>query len=430
MDGVILFVDDKVHDSFVEDGIHKRAMENELFESLRKDYPVLGVNNLDLAERAIKSIGSFSAIILDWIFEDKMELLDSGESPEELKFVHAGSVKRERTLRFLEDNDFYSLVYIYSNEDVKEMYGDQLTARFGPRIQFEKKTKEGLPVASIIKSIENWKEQHGNLSVPFAWTATINQAIQQIFKELAEADENWVREIGNSAKADGVNEEIFIIEILQYLLAESLTQNPTLIKSIEDYLTSQAMKEIGNNDPQNEKSVAKLFRRLFYTKLDKGASIMTGDICELGEDRFGIIITPECDVKDVLNGNISGFELLTFSKGSFDSFLKTTNSYERNMYAGANADRRTKLGKIFNQNDGKYHVLPSFPFDDESFNLSTLIDFSRAGHRFTIDEIKGKRKYKLNSPFIQQLRQRYISHVGRVGVPSLPSILRNFNLRP
>src|ERR1041385_8721783 len=142
MDGVILFVDDKVHECCVENSVLKRTPENELFESLRKDYPVLGVKDLDLAERAVKSIGSFSAIILDWVFDDRQELLKSGEDSEEIKYIRPGAVKAYRTLQFLEKNDFYSLVYIYSNEPIEEKYGERLRGKYGKRIQFQKKPLE------------------------------------------------------------------------------------------------------------------------------------------------------------------------------------------------------------------------------------------------------------------------------------------------
>jgi hypothetical protein len=210
-------------------------------------------------------------------------------------------------------------------------------------------------------------------------------------------------------------------------LAESLTQNAFLLNSIKDYLSSGS-SEVVTQDTARDESIAKLFRRLFYTKLTQDSSIMTGDVCELADSRFGIIITPECDVKDVISGKIASFDLLTFSKGSFDAFLLLDN-YQRSGYADAGVKKLEKFRKSFNQTDGKYHVLPSFPFDEVSFNLSVLIDFSQGCERYTVEQIRVKRKYKLNAPFIQQLRQRYISHLGRVGVPSLPTSLRNFNLK-
>src|SRR5205823_474512 len=147
--------------------------------------------------------------------------------------------------------------------------------------------------------INEWREKNQNLSIPLAWTSTINLAIQKIFKELSDADNNWVRELGNSAQSDGVSGEVFVIEILQFLLSEILVQDQNLLKSIRDYLSSEPEKVA-----EKEESVAKLFRRLIYTKLDDDAPIMTGDICELGEGRFGIIVTPECDIKEVRSGKI------------------------------------------------------------------------------------------------------------------------------
>jgi hypothetical protein len=392
-----------------------------LFESLRKDYPVLGVHTLDLAERAIKSIGSFSAVILDWVFDDK-EKLGEGADPEDVRFVRGDE---NRTLKFLEDNDFYSLVYVYSTEDVEEQFGQRLRDRFGDRIRFQKKPLA--PATEIVRTLNEWRDQNQNLSIPLAWTSTINLAIQQIFKELADADDNWVKELGLSAQLDGVSGELFVIEILQFLLTEMLVQNQSLLSSIGGYLNS----EKGDEAAPKEESVARLFKRLLYTKLDEKASIMTGDICALGDDKFGIIITPECDISDVTSGKIPDFELLVFLKDSFDVFLALgiNDQYKRSAFGTAKDKQKDKLRKIFNQNDPKYHVLPSFPIDDNSFNLSVAIDFSKGAERYSLEKIKDSRRYKLNSPFIQQVRQRYISHLGRVGVPSLPTSLRDFNLR-
>ena len=133
-------------------------------------------------------------------------------------------------------------------------------------------------------------------------------------------------------------------------------------------------------------------------------------------------------MKDVLSGKIESFELLTFSRNSFEAYL-SENNYERSSYSEAGVKRLAKLRKVFNQDESRFHVLPSFPFDETSFKLSVRLDFSHGCERYKIDQIKTKRNYKLNSPFVQQLRQRYIAHLGRVGVPSLPPTLRNFNLK-
>jgi hypothetical protein len=435
IDGVILFVDDKVHHCSVEDGDLKRSRENELFESLRKDYPVLGVDNLELAERAIRSIGSFSAIILDWAFDDKDQLV-AGADAEEVKFVRAPD---DRTLRFLEDNEFYSLVYVYSTEDVEELFGPRLTRKFGKRIRFQKKPLEQ-PAEEIINTIKEWSEENQNLSIPLAWTATINQAIQKVFYELASADPNWLRDLAESAKEDCVNEDLFIIEILQFLLTENLIQNAGLRTTITSYLESLEQA----NAVTNEESIAKLFNRLFYTRLVDDATIMTGDICQISDDKFGIIISPECDIRRITAKETNSFELLVFQKDDFKKHIartraklddQTEQNFKRERYGAwdhGNASQKEKLEelrKLFNQNEPRFHILPSFPML-QSLNQSVVIEFSLGLELHTSGQVKGyKREYKLNSLFLQQLRQRYLAYLGRIGVPGLPTTLRNFNLK-
>jgi hypothetical protein len=434
MDGVILFVDDNLDEYTIKENGVERTLENELFEELRKEYPVLGVRNLDLAEEAIKSIGSFSAIILDWVFDKKDLLLKSGEDAAVL-----GGIKLSRegldTLEFLKHNEFYSLVYIFSNENVKDLYGAELQKKYRKRIKFRKKGESKNQAKRIAQDIIKWRDQNENLAIPNVWTKTINQSVQKILLELSDADRNWIRELANTAKEDGVSGEIFIIEILQNLLAESLIQDPALIASIKEHV---GLNEGGQQAivAVDEKSVAKLFRRIFYTKLDKDAPVMTGDVCKLSRKKFGIIITPECDIHDVVQDPSKTFELLTFARDSFEWFmaLQMNYQYARNKYEewmGTNngKEKLKKLRARFNNGESTYHILPSFPFSDTALNQSAAIDLSEGRERFSYLAIKDKRTYKLNSPFIQQLRQRYISHLGRVGTPSLPTSVRNLNLR-
>jgi hypothetical protein len=433
MDGVILFVDDKIDEYWVEEGEIKRAPENALFEALRKNYPVLGVKDLDLAKKAINSIGSFNAIILDWIFDDRDSLLKPGESAENIKGVKPPDDGGVRTLRFLEENDFYSLVYIYSNEDVKLRHGALLQEKFPNRIKFEKKGLEN-PVEQIIKDITEWKEKNLNLSIPLSWSSSINRSTQNIFKDLAEADPNWLKEIYKSAESDGVSPELFVIQIFQGLLSENLVQTKELLDAIKQY-SEMEVEAIKAGEPK-EKSIAKLFRRLFYSKLNPDAPIMTGDICQIGEDTFGIIMSPECDIRGICATPSRKFDLLIFKKDSFDAYLTRQQSYSKERFeilVAGNREERKKLEnlqKLFNQNDSKFHILPSFPLDDD-YNRSIVINFStdykKLSHRVVH---KTSRKYKINSPFLEQLRQRYLSYVGRVGVPTLPPGLRDYNLKP
>jgi hypothetical protein len=442
MEGVVLFIDDKVHQfSLNEGGELIRSNENALFQSLCTELPVLGVNSLELAKKTLASIGAFSAIILDWQFDDldaKEAIFDDGD--ESTNFVRLPAVKEEATRKFLEDNDIYSLIYVYSEKDVEAEHGEWLRQKFNNRIHIAQKsninnTEEAR--AKILKDIAEWKMANRNLSIPLLWSATINKSTQNIFKDLAEADPNWLNEIYKSAQKDGVSPELFVIEMFQGLLSENLVQAKELLQAIKDY-SSKVIVEAIKPGETKEQSIAKLFNRLFYSKLNSNAPIMTGDICDLGDDKFGIIITPECDIRNVKD-NKGYLDLLIFSNSNFENYIRKIYQNKDAVFqqvkdAGANrskglSEKVEKMCEIFTQKEQSGHILTAFPFNDNTIDKSVMTDFKSSIMKYKYGGIKRiKRRYKLNSPFLQQLRQRYISHIGRIGVPALPQIFSEYML--
>ncbi|MBK7966581.1 MAG: hypothetical protein IPK10_15785 [Bacteroidetes bacterium] len=101
MEGVILFADDKVFES--------GTSENKLYLKLANEFPVLAVNSIGLAIKAINSIGTFSAIILDWEFKEN---------------IHGISGTKYASV-ILDKSDFYSLVYVFSNGIIANHYKDK-----------------------------------------------------------------------------------------------------------------------------------------------------------------------------------------------------------------------------------------------------------------------------------------------------------------
>ncbi len=442
MDGVILYVDDHIDDARFEDGELRQSEENKIYESLRKEFPVLGVKNLEMASKAVSSVGAFSAIILDWVFDDAEELLLEGETIDEIRGVRTARRGGARTLEFLEKHDFYSLIFVYSNEDVEADHGPALIEKFGNRIMFEKKGRlVEEPARQIIDAIQKWRKDNSNLAIPVKWAAAINGSTQQIFKELAEADPDWVHEIYRSASDDGVNPELFVIEIFQSLLGENIVQAKELLRDIREYVKKRT------GEPEsvvNEESIDKLFRRLIYSPIREGAPLMTGDICEIDTNKYGVLISPECDMRRILTKDTNRFELLVFDSMDFDQHIAktrailtdgSTQNFKRTRFAewstgnDSQKDKLEELRKAFNQNEPRFHLLPSFPFGDKN-KRSAVIEFSLGAEMYTVKEVCSfERKFKLNSPFVQQLRQRYLAYLGRVGTPGLPSSLRNWNLR-
>lgn len=186
-------------------------------------------------------------------------------------------------------------------------------------------------------------------------------------------------------------------------------------KSLRDSINQYSIDNFKNKT--TPESYANLFQRLYFTKTPVTDEIMTGDIFEISKNNYAILISPECDITFLKTKDLQ-MEFLCFKKDDFDTYIENHFKTEQEKQ------------KAFNQVKDRIHVLPSFPFDDNTKNKSAFIDF-----RISLNLIKGSelkldhRKFKLNSPYIQQLRQRYLSYIGRVGVPAIPNSMVEYNLK-
>lgn len=429
MDGIILFSDDHIYTA--------GRPEAALFESLRVEMPVLGVDKLELAAEAVKSIASFRALILDWQYSDSGDegFDDLREELGEGVAIQRPAARDDQAMEFLKDNDFYSLVYIFSELDIEESHGEALRLKFGDRVRIRRKdenfTIDGIAnvKASILDDINTWREGNTNLAVPIMWSSSINEAIQKIFKELSAANVNWLRELYDSAARDGVDPVLFVIELLQLLLSEAVVQDRELFDAISGIGNADVTPVPENQMDDHRKSLSKLFSRLYYSELKDTSPVMTGDIFELDQDQYGVLVTPECDVKFILSNEGSDFEYLTFTSAGFDEMLQRDKTITKAQYTGLAENKRSKIRQIFNQEQPRLHIFPSLPLLGDNCQNSCVIDFRISHKRMLAAElIKRPRKYKVNSPFIQQLRQRYLSHIGRVGTAALPDHVRDWNL--
>jgi len=445
MDGVILFADDKIHSySFdSETNSYSQSDENKLFKNLANSYPILGVKDLDLAEKTLKSIGSFSALILDWQFAEEVEEKISEDSEDERTVAIAEKAfsNDSKTFDFLMNNEIYSLIYIYSTaaSQIEEMYGDRLRARFQDRVHIKDKkniSNTDAECGGILQDIIDWKVQNKNISVPIIWNQSINKASQSIFLELVKASPKWIKDIYNSAcdknGAPIVDPIVEVMNLFQHLLSEKLIQDFKLREIIKELVTANEAQDVATS----VESYVNLFQRFFYSKVYETDPLMTGDIfCfDIENQNYGILITPECDVLDTKNKNLD-FEFLTFNNKEFKNRAQSLfRPITANKIKYDDEQTRELLSKAFNQNDGRFHLLPSFHFPDSENKVPALIDF-----RFNIIHKKysdlivedGKlkeRNYKYNSPYILQLRQRYLAYKGRVGVPANPTSLIDWNI--
>lgn len=394
--GVVLFADDYVHNN--------EKIEYELYQLFRKEYVVMPVDNLDHLRHALVSVSNFDVIILDWEFmSDEPEFQDAPPL---------------NPLSILEDLELFSKIYVYSRATIPASAIDILNARFPGRIEIRAKLSERdagedlvAEFEKIKKELEEFTSSNKNLDFSVAWGRAINQSLQSIFAELASVNEHWVKEVYQSSLADNSNAILEVVELLNNLLAERLVQNA----SLRDMIEAQGVEKPDPNLSGIE--AAKLFQRIYYTKiLDKDVPYSTGDIFDISNDDYAILITPECEVYDRINGKVclkSDLEILRFHKSS----ILTDFDYNK------------EDSKKFNQNTQTMHFLPSFPYVGEEMLLPASISFLNALKTVSKDDLeKYGRRYKLNSPYIQQLRQRYSSWHGRIGVPAVNESIKAFNL--
>lgn len=405
MDGVVVFADNKV--------LEVESFENKLFNKLRQDssFSVLPVCSIQDLESTIKATSTFKAIILDWNFKNE------GDELEELE----GAVLPDKTPeQLLNVADIYSLIYIYSEDDLGFEKKEKLKKRYSSKIQFKQKTPNALDkdVTSIIEDIKKFEFDNPHMKIPFIWSHAINKSVQRIFFELEEANPHWIKEIRDTVKNDEGEPTSEIIDVFHHILNESLIHNTKLRKELDLY----ECKEVGV-----EEKTAKLYRRIYYSQIMKDAPIMTGDIFKFGDEEYGILITPECEVH-----RREFFDFLVFKGKDFDEFLKKTNRYDRegDDFTKLGGNKQNSLRKVFNNEELSTHILPSFPFSETTYNMPAYINFKDSFVTYKKTECQTKRtSHKLNAPYIHQLRQRYIAFFGKYGVPAIPQGLRDFNLR-
>lgn len=391
MDGIILFADDHIFES--------KRLENLLFNKLNLEggFPILPIDNLTVLERTVSSISTYRALILDWNFNKKSD-------------VEGISLPDEHPFDIITKYKIFSLIYVYSENEIGAETRSQLEKVYQNKIHFERKVNDVKELESefkkIVEGIKMFETNNQHLKTPFIWSQTINTSVQIIFNELENADPNWIKEIYLTAKNENADPNTEVIGVFQSILNESIIQNSNLTKSLAASAVLADVPVANKNE-----SSAKLYNRIYYTQLLKEAPLMTGDIFKFHDDEFAILITPECDINTKKK---IALEFLKFSKTASAAFIL----------------KKKKDDAIFNNGVQSRHILPSFPFESNIYNLPAFIDFETAFVVKPKDEFENKRgEFKLNSPYIFQLRQRYLAFSGRVGVPGIPPSLKAFNLK-
>ncbi|MBP5561581.1 MAG: hypothetical protein J6X70_07280 [Muribaculaceae bacterium] len=408
MDGVVLFADNRIFSEGKENALFKLFLSN-------PDLSVLPIDSLACFESTIKSASTFRACIIDWDFENN--------NIEDEDF--AGLALPKRTpMSLLMENSLYTLVYVYSEKELPEDEKTILSQKYNHKIQFRTKSEDvQSEYQNIFNDILTFEANNAHMNIPFVWSQSINKSAQAIFNELESANAFWIKEIRENAIVDGGDATSEVIDVFNNLLNEDLIQNQSLRGVLDSFECNE-----GN---LHEDNTAKLYRRIYYSNIVDESPVMTGDIFQFDDDKYGILITPECEIADKNKEKDKEFyDFLIISKS-------TSKKYQEDKQKKYSKDvNNAKSAKdIFNNGVISRHILISFPFDNQVFNQIGLIEFNTAFR--TMPKIDGNHRsilecrtnFKLNSPYIHQLRQRFVSYFGKYGVPAIPNSLREYNLK-
>lgn len=453
MDGVILFADDQILTYSTDERF--QSPENKLYKLLAENNPVLGLKDRDQIEKTISTVGAFTAIIMDWQYDGEDIIALEDEDDETVRLVQIASGKEDKTFDLLMRNELYSLIYIYSSAvaEIELKFGDKLRAKFKGRIVFRDKSNlanTSAEAEQILLAISNWKETNKILDIPISWSQSINRSVQSIFSRLNEVDPNWVNELYSTAKTDGVTPSIEVINMFQNILSEKVIRD----KGLQDKIDVIGATGGGMADPIH---YAELMRLLYYAKSHADDPVMTGDIFRFPDtDDYCIILTPECDLRHIAKEPaVRSYEILKFSKKDFKKgnfklkanikakpIIDKAESFKLcNFTQGQKVEMSQELNKqidaanaflqieAFTQTMPRYHLLPCFEFEKGNYSGIAVIDF-----RFALsvelgeNMLRDNRIGRLNTPYIQEIRQRFLSYKGRVGVPGYSKNLQEWLL--
>lgn len=409
MDGVVLFADNKIFSGENESQLFSLFLQ-------KKEFSVLPIDTLACLEATIKSASTIKACIIDWNFTDSADFNE--DFNEDFEGVE---LPQNTPLSILQKYSLYTLVYIYSEREIPDTDKDLLLEKFGNKIHFRTKSNDlDNEYQTISKNIKDFESNNPHMSIPLLWSQSINQAAQTIFNELENADPYWIKEIRDTAQNDGGDATSEVIDVFHNLLSEDLIQNKSLRKELDEY-TSQGFIT-------KEENTAKLYRRIYYSMITESSPLMTGDIFKFSNDTYGIIITPECELADKEKEKEKEYyDFLILKKSLSENYQKEK---QKKYLKDSNSAK-----SIFNNGVISRHILISFPFEKNVYNQIGLIEFNTAFRTMSkMDDkqnsiLSCRTNYKLNAPYIHQLRQRFVSYFGKFGVPVIPNSLRDYNLK-
>lgn len=261
-----------------------------------------------------------------------------------------------------------------------------------------------------------WLNENPQARLGLLWSRSIRLSLAAPIRQLHElqggelgslAKYVWSKGFGRPQLAAAA-----LLELLQSLLAREMLDRSQLIERIVNILEPER-ESAGQMPPEKFAD----FRSVEMYSVRAGTKAMRcGTIMDLGEEprKFGVVLTPDCEFPRAIPE--SDYVFLARAQERHEFFEERAKQEERPM-GQTRREAIVKLGKW------RYHSLPFVPVDKGKMDL--IVDFQDVeacllkNAKTKIEDGTWKIIATVESPYRENLVQRYVWFTGRIGIPDL-----------
>lgn len=311
--------------------------------------------------------------------------------------------------------------------ELKEAYAEQ-TGRPFPDL-FLRPFKKQPEQRELLERIRKWVEGTPHAGLVFEWERLLNKARDHATSKILDLEGGSLsslvkalrHEVGESADRELV--QLFNKVLLRYMTTGDLVE----VKELIDRL--------GEGDDVDLDWYVRFHQFQAFYSPDETEPKWTGDIWTTSEEdpekRFAILITPACDLAQSRSRYLNVAYAVMFEPWS-----KAKNKFRMGKRKVIAALTRTEAtpetegrGQVIPDLPQNIYPLPFFPAPDTFSWL--LVDLSQV-EAMRLDDFTDrgwKRICRLDSPYIEDLLQRFAALSARVGVPAIPREVREAEAR-
>lgn len=408
--GKMLIIDDQFED-----------IKELINEFLRKGFPITYWNpktinkpNLDNVRVILTDINiSGAEPVTRQNYDELAELLSGITGPFLLMFV---------SVNFDEDDSVEMMKESYHDVNGKNIPGIVMGVNFD-----KKQTSE--VIEEMTKKLDDVITAQNLFQTLLVAEAIINQGKDRVLSELSREDftgavETLLNTIENDTGSSSVAREFVLV------LSRLLTRSPELspqYNQLKDMINRLQTIQVGGDTGSAHQSDGWIYYNRMFYKPDNIDSHWTGDIFKIKDEepmkQFAILITPACDM--------TRDQKITYYKfcNGFVATESDLKSKEHPLYKAdksLNGDSAKAIEKYIKRNQSislRFYPLNHFLDDAKDDSRTLIIDFQsvRSLEPSSLSTSKWEHIVRLDSPFIEDLLQKYGTYSYRLGVPTVTS---------